>query len=112
MRAELILDVSDGMGSLFSYLGLGFSDLKKDLIISGVPYLEVDELDAVNVVLRLAEKVLSGRLEVSNFLEGESTTHCIYLYTGEVYQQRYMHALNKSSFYLLVKFIDSNAYVG
>ena len=80
MRAELVLDVSDGMGCLFSNLTLGFSDLKEDLVIGGVPYLEVDELDAVDVVLRLAEEVLGGRLEVSDLLEGERTTHFIYLY--------------------------------
>lgn len=81
MRAELVLDVSDGVGCLFSDLALGFSDLKEDLVVGGIPYLEVDELDAVDVVFRLAEEVLGWGLEVSDLLEGECSTHCIYLYT-------------------------------
>lgn len=80
MRAELVLDISDGVCCLFSDLALGFSYLKEDLIVGGIPYLEVDELDAVDVVLWLAEEVLGWCLEVSDLLESESSAHCIYLY--------------------------------
>lgn len=80
VRAELVLYIPDGMCGLLSDLGLRFSDLKEDLIVGGISYLEVDELNAVDVVLRLAEEVLGGCLKVANFLEGESSTHCIYLY--------------------------------
>lgn len=82
VRAELILNIPDRMRCLFSDLSLWFSDLKEDLIIGGISYLEVDELNAVDVVLWLAEEVLGGRLKVSDLLEGESCAHTIvYIYT-------------------------------
>jgi hypothetical protein len=71
----MILHKPHGMGCLFTDLALRFPDLKEDLIISRVSNLEVDELDPVDIVLRLAEKIFSRRLQIFYLLQRQSATH-------------------------------------
>jgi hypothetical protein len=69
MRAELILNISNGLICLFADFALRFSDLKKNLVIDCVSNFEVYELDSVNVVFWLTKKVLRGGLKISYLLE-------------------------------------------
>ncbi len=54
LRAELVLNKSHGLRCFLAYFTLWLADLEKDLIILCVSDLEVDKLNAVDVVFRLA----------------------------------------------------------
>jgi hypothetical protein len=62
LRSELVLNKSHRLGCFLANLTLWLADLEKDLIILGVSDLEVDKLNAVDVVFRLAEEIRCRRL--------------------------------------------------
>lgn len=53
LRAELILNKSHGLSCFLANFTLWLSDLEEDLIILCVSDLEVDKLNAIDVIFRL-----------------------------------------------------------